>query len=218
MSGGNLDGKQSITMKEPDFEGARQYALGRLANELPAYLTYHCLAHTRDYVVPTVEHLAWHEGVKGLDLVLLLTAAYFHDIGFVESWENHEEVGVRIANEVLPQLGYSPEHIHVITQIIMATRLPQSPQTQLEKIMTDADLDSLGRVDFFERNQDLRDEHAALGKTYSDEDWYCAQYEFIRNHDYFTNAARTLRQDQKQKNIEALSGIVHCYQTIEDNI
>lgn len=213
-----MNGELSTMIKEPDFEGAKQYALARLANELPAHLTYHCLQHTRDHVVPTVEHLAWHEGVKGLDLILLLTAAYFHDIGFVESWENHEEIGIRIAREVLPKFGYLPEHIDVIANIITATRLPQSPRTQLEKIMTDADLDSLGRVDFFERNQDLRNEQAALGKTYSDEDWFCAQYEFIRNHEFFTNAARTLRQDQKQKNIQALLGIVHCYQTVEDNI
>jgi uncharacterized protein len=205
-------------MVTPNLEEARQYALTRLANELPEHLTYHCIQHTRDHVVPTVRRLANYEGVDDQGLLLLETAAYFHDIGFVESWENHEQIGIRIAREVLPQFGYLPDQIDVITQIIMATRLPQSPQTQLEKIMTDADLDSLGRVDFFERNQALRDEYAALGKTYSDEDWFYAQYKFIHEHDFFTASARALRQDQKQKNIEALLKIVNCYQTIEDKV
>ena len=34
-------------MPEPDFEGARQYALERLARELAPMLRYHSLAHTR---------------------------------------------------------------------------------------------------------------------------------------------------------------------------
>jgi uncharacterized protein len=205
-------------MNKLDFEGAKQYALGRLASELPDYLTYHCIEHTRDHVVPTVEYLARNEGVNDLDLVLLLTAAYFHDIGFIETCDDHEEVGVRIASEVLPNFGYLPEHINVITRIIMATKLPQSPRTQLERIMTDADLDSLGRVDFFERNQDLRDEIAALGRIYSDDDWLCAQYRFIRDHDFFTASAQRLRHDQKQKNIQALLKVLNCYQIVEDKV
>lgn len=213
-----MDGNQDTTKKMPDIEGARLYALTRLANELPEHLTYHCIQHTRDHVVPTVRRLANHEGVNDQELLLLETAAYFHDIGFVESWENHEEVGVHIAWEVLPQFGYLPEQISVIAQIIMATKLPQSPRTQLEMIMTDADLDSLGRVDFFERNQALRDEFAALGRIYSDEDWFCAQYKFICEHDFFTASAKALRQDQKQKNIEALSNIINGYQSVEDKV
>jgi uncharacterized protein len=49
-------------MTEPDFEGARTYALMRLAQELPETVTYHSVHHTRDDVVPTVERLALAEG------------------------------------------------------------------------------------------------------------------------------------------------------------
>jgi uncharacterized protein len=205
-------------MNEPDFEAARQYALERLANELPTYATYHCIAHTRDHVTPTVELFAELEGVKGMDLILLLTAAYFHDIGFVESCDDHEEIGVRIVSEVLPEFGYLPEHIQVITRIIMSTKLPQSPSRQLEKIMADADLDSLGRTDFFDRNQDLRNEMAALGRTYSDEEWYRSQYRFIHEHHYFTESARNLRRAQKQKNIATLSQLLKRFEASGDSV
>lgn len=112
------------TVTGPDLGGAKTYALERLEHELPDHLLYHSLVHTRDDVVPAVERIAEKEGVTGEALTLLLTAAYFHDIGFTEGPTNHEEVGVSIASEVLPRFGYTPEQIKTISGIIMATKLP----------------------------------------------------------------------------------------------
>lgn len=191
-------------MDQPDFERARQYALERLERELPPTLFYHSLAHTRDDVVPAAERLATMEGVDGEALLLLRTAAFYHDLGHVEQYTNHEAIGIRIAVEVLPRFGYSAAHIQVISGIIMATKLPQSPRALLEEIMADADLDILGRDDFLARNQDLRTERAALGLPTTDEEWYSSQLEFIQTHRYFTAAARTLRDAKKQQNIEEM--------------
>ncbi len=38
------------------------------------------------------ERLSVLEGVGGVECILLLTAAYFHDIGFGEQFEGHEEI------------------------------------------------------------------------------------------------------------------------------
>jgi len=191
-------------MNQPDFERARQYALERLERELPPMLLYHSLAHTRDDVVPAAERLAALEGVDGEALLLLRTAAFYHDLGHVEQYTNHEAIATRIAAQVLPHFGYSAPHIQVISGLIMATKLPQSPRTLLEEIMADADLDVLGRDDFFTRNQDLRAERAALGVPTTDEEWYSGQLEFIQSHRYFTAAARTLRDARKKQNIEEM--------------
>lgn len=195
-------------MERPDFERARDYALGLLQRELPSYLTYHTLSHTRDEVVPAVERLAGSLGVTGMDLLVLVTAAYFHDIGFVEKMEDHERISVRIASEALPGCGYFPEQIEVIRGIIMATKLPQSPQTLLEEIMADADLDVLGRDDFLRRGYDLRAERAAFGISFSDEAWYRSQLEFLQAHHYFTSAARQLRDEKKLENIATMERLL----------
>jgi uncharacterized protein len=187
---------------QPDFERARRYALKRLESELPSNLLYHSVAHTRDDVLPAAERLAAMEGVEGEDLLLLRTAVLFHDIGFVEQGTNHEGIGARVAAQVLPSFGYQPEQIEVIKAIIMATELPQSPHTLLEKIMADADLDVLGRKDFLSKNQALRAELNHSGTQPSDEEWFSSQLEFLHEHRYFTAAARTLRSKGKQKNIE----------------
>lgn len=188
----------------PDFEQARRYALRRLERELSPKLTYHNLEHTRDDVVPATERLADWEKIGRADLLLLSTAAYYHDIGFVLQRVEHEAASSRLAAQILPGFGYGPEQIQIIHGLIMATRLPQTPHTLLEQMIVDADLDSLGRGDFLERSHALRDELGAFGQPIGLDEWYRRQLEFLQSHRYFTAAARALRDDQKTRNIEML--------------
>jgi uncharacterized protein len=189
-------------MNHVDFEGAREYALTRLERDLSPRLFYHSVAHTRDDVVPASRRLATLEGVDGEALILLTTAAFYHDLGFIEQYTENEVIGVRIAAEVLPRFGYLPDQVDVVSDIIMATRLPQAPRTLAEKIMADADLDVLGRDDFWLRNAALRDELKAFGTETTDEEWYTSQLEMLRTHRYFTASARLLRGPGKQRHLE----------------
>lgn len=195
-------------MHQPDLAAARSYALGRLAHELPPHLCYHSIAHTRDDVLPALEYLAAQLGVTGEDLLLLRTAAYYHDLGFIERCENHEAVSVRIAVDVLPRFGYSARLIQRIVAMIMATRLPQSPTTLLEQILADADLDVLGRDDFLPLSLCLRDELRQSGFVISDAGWYHMQLAFLHDHHYWTAAAQTHRNAQKQRNIALLHRVI----------
>ena len=191
-------------MAKPDYEKAKAYAVRRLSQELPSTAYYHCAQHTLGDVLPAAVRLAEAEGVHGDDLLCLLTAACFHDIGHIERSNGHEEISARIASEVLPRFGYSPEQIRRINTLIMATKVPQHPSTLLEKIIVDADMDSLGRDDFLRVSRALRDELAAAGVYYSDEDWYQYQINFLTEHRYFTQAARDLRDEGKQRNLALL--------------
>ena len=96
----------------------------------------------------------------------------------------------------------------------LATRLPQTPRTLLEKILADADLDVLGRADFLEWNAALRAELAAVGSVQSDSQWYQSQIQFVRHHDYQTPAARALRQAGKEANIVALTHLAEASQPL----
>jgi CheY-like chemotaxis protein/class 3 adenylate cyclase/predicted metal-dependent HD superfamily phosphohydrolase len=191
-----------------DFEGARLYALDRLAKELPAELTYHSPAHTRDEVLPAAQRLAAMIGVPEADVHLLETAAAYHDLGYTRQRQEHERMGSELTAEVLPRFGFSPAQIAAIQGMIMATQLPQSPRTLLEEILADADLDVLGRDDFLERNRDLRDELAASGTQIGDERWYSSQLQMLRSHRYWTAAARNLRAAGKQKNLEQIQALL----------
>ena len=194
-------------MGQPDFAAAQQYALERLERELDPRLRYHNLAHTRDDVLPAAERLAAIEGIGGAELLLLRTAALFHDIGFTVARHEHEQAGVQIMAGVLPQFGYTPEQIDLIGTVIMATRLPQTPHSRLAYLLADADLDLLGRTDFLERNRELHKELQAFGDQRSDAEWYANQVEFLARHRYWTTAAQHLRNAQKARNSALLQAL-----------
>lgn len=188
----------------PDLNRAAAYALQRLENELPDYLHYHSVAHTRDDVVPAVKTFAEAEAVSSRDHLLVVTAAWFHDLGFVEQIDGHEAISVRIMQDVLPNMGYDADAIATIDGIIMATQMPHDPRSCLQKIIVDADMDSLGRNDFFEVAERLRAETEALNEPMSDLDWYRFEIDFLESHHYFTEAAQRLRGSVKARNLEKL--------------
>lgn len=191
----------------PDEQRARAYARSCL-RRLPATLTYHSLAHTCEDVAPAAERLAARMGVGGESLLLLRTAAYFHDVGFIERRDQHEAASARLAASVLPYCGYKSSQIAAIEGMIMATQLPQSPHNLLEQILADADLDSLGRDDFVRTSMTLQAELAAFGQNIPMAEWYMHQLAFLRDHRYFTPAARALRNPGKQRNIALLERLL----------
>ncbi len=192
-------------MNHPDFDGAKQYAIDRLREELDPSILYHSLSHTTDEVVQAVERMIVDEDVQNPeDQMLLTTAAYFHDLGYTEQHIDHEVASSRIAGEILPEFNYSPSQVQVIQSMIMATRLPQSPTNLLEEILADADLDVLGIENFFIRNLDLKQELALIGQRMIEEKWYENQLQFLLNHRYFTRSTSELRNPVKKKNIEEI--------------
>lgn len=191
-------------MHPDSFEQARHYAQQRLERELSRGLTYHSLEHTSQDVVPAAQVFAGGEGIQGDDLTLLLTAAWFHDLSFIEVRAGHEAVGIRLAAEVLPGLGYSAAELQVVAEIIQATVVPQQPTTLLEKVMADADLDVLGRDDFWPRNVKLRQETAFFGKVLTDAEWYAGQLTFVASHTYCTATARALRDAGQLRSVALL--------------
>lgn len=188
----------------PNNAAAIAHALARLQAELSPKLTYHNVWHTQEDVIPAVLRLARLCAVTEEDVSLLEVAAAYHDIGFVYVMVEHERAGARIVAETLPAYGFSPQHIEQIEGLIMATRLPQSPHNRLEEILADADLDVLGREDFFERNEQLHLEFNTRNPPMTQREWWAAQIGFLQGHSYFTPAARALRDATKHRNIDLL--------------
>ena len=153
------------------IEKAEEYVRQILQSRLPAFLTYHNYFHTQD-VTHAAMALAKEEGVTNEnDLLLLKTAALFHDSGYIYNYENHEAEGCRIARAALPGFGYSEEQIQTICNMIMKTKLPSDPETLLEKLLCDADLDYLGRDDFKELGDKLYKEFLEMKKVSNERRW-----------------------------------------------
>jgi uncharacterized protein len=159
-------------------------------------------------VLPAAIRLAGLTGINGERLLLLQTAAVYHDIGFVEQAAGHEAISVKIATETLPDFGYNRLQIQTIAETIMATQLPQTPTNQLGEFLADADLDALGREDFLAVNRQYRLELEAQGLQQTDQEWYSRQLSLLENHTYFTSAAKSLRTAQKRKNMATLRALL----------
>lgn len=187
-----------------NYDGAVAHAV-TLLHKLSPKLTYHDITHTVHDVVPAVERLGRAARLSNDDMLLLLTAAYYHDVGFIEQRQGHELVSARIAGESLPFFGYRRAQIDCIQTLIMATRLPNHPQTLLEQIIADADLDSLGRTDFWSRSLALRAEMATVDIHFTDAEWFANQIAFISKHRYWSEVARSLRDEQKALNLMDMS-------------
>lgn len=188
----------------PQYDAAVQYAIDRLEKELPIELCYHDIRHTVDEVMPAAMKLAQVYDVSTEERALLRVAAAFHDTGFIYNPVGHEVISARIAAQRLPNFGFNNRQIEQVMGIILSTRIPQSPNGLLEEIMADADLDILGREDFFEYNELLRCERLILGNWQSPCEWYEEQVGFLEKHRYFTGAARRLRDPIKNQNLARL--------------
>lgn len=185
------------------FGEAKKFVLGLLKKELPNHLSYHSVEHVKD-VFNACKMLAASEGIKGDDLKLLLTAALFHDSGFLKGPSEHEKKSCQIARKYLPGFDYTPEQIKKICGMIMATKVPQQPKNHLEEIICDADLDYLGREDFFTIGNKLYAELSVYGILNTEDEWNRLQVRFLEAHNYFTKTAIKLRKKKKDKYLKLL--------------
>jgi len=189
------------------FTDIQELILDKLEKELPGYLFYHNVKHTVD-VVTEVELIGWAEGLDDEGILLLKTAALFHDAGHTVNYDEHEYHGTVLARKYLPEYGYSEEQIEKICDIIMATRLPPEPKDIYQKIICDADLDYLGRSDMIPVSNTLYRELKEQEKIGSLNDWNKLQLKFITGHSYFTRTAQSLREVNKQKQIERIKKLI----------
>lgn len=197
-----------------EFNRAVEFAWTCLTTQLNPILTYHSLWHTQSDVVLGAQRLANLEGIEGEDKFLLVTAAWYHDIGFTRQRTDHEEVGMAIAGEKLPEFGYSKGQIEAIQGMILATKLPQSPTNALEEIMADADLDSLGREDYLKTSLLLKAELAAFGVHRTYPEWYTGQKGFLSSQQYWRASTRNLRDEGKVQNLQLLDHLLAEWQAM----
>jgi predicted metal-dependent HD superfamily phosphohydrolase len=194
-----------------NYHAAKAFILDELENGLAEDLYYHGVHHTLD-VLKVSEELCLLEKVSPYETMLVKTAALFHDSGFLMGNKMHEAQGCRLSQAYLPTYGYTDKEIDIICGMIMATKIPQSPQNYLESILCDADLDYLGRSDFYTIGRTLFEELKAYDVLHSEEAWNRLQVSFLKNHRFFTQTTIHRRDAGKARHLAALEEIVRTYE------
>lgn len=183
-----------------DYSGAEHFIREKLKAEMPTKLSYHNLDHIND-VLTSALRIAETEKINKEETNLLRIAALYHDAGFINTYKGHEAEGCLLAKATLPQFGFSTEQLEVICSMIMATKIPQTTKSKLDKILCDADLDYLGRDDFYEIGNRLYNEMKEQGFIETEREWNLTQKVFLENHRYHTNYGKTYREEEKQKHL-----------------
>ena len=168
-----------------------------LKTKLSPFYYYHNVHHTL-YVYDKVIEIGQQENCSEKEIALLKAAALWHDTGFINSYANHEKESCILAQRYLPEFGYPPADINTICRMIMATRMPQSPQNKAETILADADLEYLGSAGVEEKAEDLYKELQHLNPSLTKAQWLKTQISFLQAHRYFTRFCKENRQPAKQ--------------------
>jgi len=179
--------------------------LSLLTTRTPIENFYHDVNHTKE-VVQSVIEIGNGEKLSEGELEMIQIAAWFHDVGYINKTNGHENVSVEYAQKFLIELKYPSNKIKIITGAILATNVPQKPKNKFEKILCDADLFHLGKETFFERNDKYRVEYENhLGHKLSELDWLVKTIDFVKNQNFHTDYVRKNFNDQKNENLRQLN-------------
>lgn len=170
----------------------------------PDWVKFHTFGHAKA-VVKRCNEIGAASNQSAEDLEVVTIAAWFHDVGYVEGIQGHEERSLAMATTFLRENGYPEEKIAQVAACIAATKMPQNPKNLLEQILCDADLAHLASEDFpqFSERVRLEIEHQK-GHKLTDREWLALNIDFVAGHRYFTDYARTRYESQRSRNLAVL--------------
>ena len=186
-------------------EKAESFVTEILENQLDPKFLYHNLRHTQRVVKSTKELLNFYKLDEAENEKLLL-AAWFHDVGYTQSVDNHEEAGCKIVKQFLNQNKYPADGTEQICAAILATKRFHEPSNLIEEIIRDADASHFAQKSYWETTDFLKEELEQLNiARYSNKEWRDINIKMFRNeHQFYTDYAKENWEEGKDKNLKIL--------------
>lgn len=183
---------------------ARAYVEALIEKRKPRWVEYHDFNHAKS-VVRACRAIGTASNLDEEDLEVVILAAWFHDVGYMEGIDGHEERSVDTATSFLKESGYPETKIAQVAGCIRATKMPQGPKNLMEQVLCDADIAHLARKDFLELSHRVRleIEHRMRIKL-TDVEWLTMNIDFAAGHRYFTEYAKTRLEKRRRFNLAIL--------------
>lgn len=189
--------QEGVLLKE-----TRDFAEGMLTNDLPKQYIYHSLSHTQS-VVDAVLDIGRNSQLSDEDLETVEVAAWFHDLGYTVSKDEHEDRSIEIARGFLAGRNVASEKIDQIAGCIQATKMPQSPKNILEEVICDADLIHLATDQYCDLAIRLKTEmEFTKNLVLTEKEWMGMNADFLSEQQYFTPYAQEKYSKGKLDNLE----------------
>ncbi len=180
-------------------EEVKLYVSKFLEHELSEKCLFHTINHTLE-VLKNAETIGRYCKVDEEDLNVLRISALFHDVGYVDAYDDHEIYSAKRAVDYLKEKNINETTINQVERAILATKTPQNPQDKISRILCDADLMNLTFDDYFEQVDLMREEWEKVGKAkLNSHQFYLNTLEFFRAHEYHSKYGKTILQPKKEK-------------------
>jgi predicted metal-dependent HD superfamily phosphohydrolase len=170
----------------------------------PDWARFHNFEHAKA-VAKACREIGTASRLSPEDLEVVTLAAWFHDVGYLECGEGHEEKSAEMAASFLRKNRYPEEKITQVVQCIRSTKLPQRPNNLMEQVLCDADIAHLASKNFPVLTRLIRVEiEHRRGRRFNDVEWLTMNFDFVSRHRYHTEYARASFAVQLERNVAAL--------------
>lgn len=188
-----------------------KYCTGILESTKCAKLPFHNINHTRE-VVNNVGLIANNSALTRKETDLVKIAAWFHDLGFCNLYQGHENVSIKMAHDFLIKNQYSDKDFNIVKSCIEATKMPQKPLNKYAEILSDADLFHVSDDTFFYRKLLLRREwELEFNKFSTDLEWHVLNLEFLKSHSFYTNYGKLVLMKGQVENEKKVLSLIAFY-------
>ncbi|MGB5820261.1 MAG: Pycsar system effector family protein [Saonia sp.] len=187
------------------IEKSANFVREKLGHDLDPRFLYHNLSHT-ERVVKSASVLVKEVDLSEEEKEMVLVAAWFHDVGYVVSRDDHEQHSCDMAMGFLRDQGCDDDFITQVCNLIMATKIGHVPDTLPQKVIRDADSSHFAESNFLAISELLREELSQWDKKeYSIKNWRKGNIKVLRvKHQFYTDYAKKNWQKGKDKNLKKL--------------
>lgn len=193
------------------IKSLRQQALDYLKKNLDKGYTYHNADHARD-VCAAVEEFAPDADCTIFDLEALRLAAVFHDFGYLESAVDNEILALPYLRRFSSQYDIAGDLIERAGELILESSFPYCPKTAAGKLLCDADIEYIGRPVFWHQAELFRKELTLQGKSFTEEQWWQYELEFLLQNEFYSAACRRCRGEGRLDNIAQVRQRIGTFQ------
>jgi hypothetical protein len=186
------------------YKKIEHYVTGLFETLQDDTLAFHNLKHTQN-VVDRTKEIAGHYHVSEKEMLILYTAAWFHDTGYLFTDPvKHEQMSADMMRKFMLEHTNDTELINEIEQCIMATKSPRNPTNLLQQIICDADTYNLGTKEFKETNKRVRKE-CKLKTGHEDKLEFCRNtITLLEKHQFYTTYCKDQLSVSKELNMKKL--------------
>ena len=181
-----------------------EYVTGLYKQMQSPDLVFHNLDHTRNVVKHALE-IAAHYNIKDKEMLVLVAAAWFYDIGYLYAKaDEHEEMSSRIMKRFMKDYTEGESILDEINAVAMAAKFPGNPKTLLEEILCDADTYHFGTKQFKQTNKKIHEELKLRNGKMDPVKFKKETIQLLKTHVYYTSYCKDLLNEGKQENINRL--------------